>query len=263
MARPPGRSKAKRQERLLALAGVTDMRSALEYAGPRPTDSGKGPYGTKLSDALAMVVAGGLRSPFPGILPKADGTGGESRARTAKGFKKLDVNYSTPELGMALGVSIKTINYRDPGTKRYTKNYSRVDNELRAEAMDYHQRQPFAVLAGLLFLPFDACDDAGVEGTTPEENGVSSFGSSVKYFRNRITRARPEDPADLFERFFIGLHEADGATRGHLVFYDVARDRPPRNRRPVSKETLSLPEVLEQIRKTYDDRNNPPFDFSD
>src|SRR5262245_27500507 len=90
-----------------------------------------------------------LRESFHWQMGRAQNRG----ARTAKGFKKLDVNYSTPELGLALGVSIKTINYRDPETKRYTKNYSRVDNELRAEAMDYHQRQPFAVLVGLLFLP--------------------------------------------------------------------------------------------------------------
>ena len=65
-----------------------------------------------------MVVAAGLRPEFPGVLPAADGTRIESRARTGKGFKKLDVNYSTPELGLALGVSIKTINYRDGTTKR-------------------------------------------------------------------------------------------------------------------------------------------------
>jgi hypothetical protein len=74
-------------------------------------------------------------------------------------MKKLDVNYSTPQLGLALGVSLESINCRDASTERYTKNYSRNDNELRAEATDYHQRQPYAVLAGVLFLPFDSCDD--------------------------------------------------------------------------------------------------------
>ena len=55
--------------------------------------------------------------------------------------------------------SIKTIGFRDRGTGRYTKNYTARDNELRAEAEDYHLRQPYAVLAGLLFLPADAAND--------------------------------------------------------------------------------------------------------
>lgn len=84
------------------------------------------------------------------------GFGQESRARTGKGLKKLDVNYSTIELGLGLGLSIKTINFRDAKTKRYTKNYTRVDNELRAEAADYHERQPYSVLCAVIFLPFDA-----------------------------------------------------------------------------------------------------------
>jgi hypothetical protein len=89
------------------------MADALDYADPRPApDSrvGKGPYGTYLSNALAVLLANRLSSQFPGILPDEHGRGQESRARTARGFKKLDVNYSTIELGLALGVSLKTIN---------------------------------------------------------------------------------------------------------------------------------------------------------
>ena len=63
-------------------------------------------------------------SSFKGILPNPDGSGQESKARTGKGLKKLDVNYSTVELGLGLGVSIKTIHFRDPKTCRYTKNYT-------------------------------------------------------------------------------------------------------------------------------------------
>src|SRR5262249_49849542 len=108
-------------------SNIRSFGDALDYADPRPAPSatsGKGPYATALSNAIAVLIADHLRNDFPGILPTSDGHGAESRARTRRGFKKLDVNYSTPELGLALGVSIKTINYRDPGTKRYTKNYS-------------------------------------------------------------------------------------------------------------------------------------------
>ena len=241
------------------------MAEALDHADPRPAEkggTGKGPYGMRFSTALAALVAGGMRSSFPGILPDEEGRGYESRARTAKGFKKLDVNYSTPELGLALGVSIKTINYRDPGTRRYTKNYSRVDNELRAEAADYHQRQPYAVLAGLLFLPIDAAEDAGVGIGADAKAGISSFGAAVRYFRNRVPREDVDDPVDLFERFFVGLYSWEGKERGDLRLYYVMRQRPPRSRRPTKDETLSLAEVLDEIRAAYDARNNPPFEWA-
>ena len=110
---------------------------------------------------LALLFAQHLRGIFPEILPSKDGSGQESRARTSKGLKKLDVNYSTVQLGLGLGISIKTINFRDAGTRRYTKNYTRADGELRAEASDYHERQPYAVLIAVIFLPLDSCDDGG------------------------------------------------------------------------------------------------------
>ena len=43
-------------------------------------------------------LADALRETFEGILPDARGIGQDSRARTGKGLKKLDVNYSTVEL---------------------------------------------------------------------------------------------------------------------------------------------------------------------
>lgn len=79
---------------------ATTMRESLDLAGARPPDeatAGKGPYAARLSGALASMFANGLRPSFSGILPDEHGRGQESRARTAKGFKKLDVNYSTVE----------------------------------------------------------------------------------------------------------------------------------------------------------------------
>jgi hypothetical protein len=244
---------------------IRSFSDCLDYAEPRPAPEdtkGKGPYGTRLSKALAVFVANGLRKDFKGILPLPDGTRSESRARTAKGFKKLDVNHSTVELGLALGVSIKTINYRDPETKRYTKNYSRIDNELRAEAMDYHQRQPFSVLVGLLFLPIDAAEDSGKGKGEDAKAGLSSFAAAVKYFRTRSPRESPRDDLDLFEGFYIGLYGFEDDERGEVVFFDVAK-APPRNRRPTPQEVLSYEEVLERIRDVHDSRNNPPFEWAD
>jgi len=38
------------------------------------------------------------------------------------------------------------MNFRDGTSRRYTKNSRRIDNELRNEASDIHDRQPYAVL---------------------------------------------------------------------------------------------------------------------
>lgn len=215
-------------------------------------------YAEKLSQALATVFANGLRPTFPGVIPTERGERQESKARTSKGYKKLDVNYSTPELGLALGVSVKTINFRDQASNRYAKNYTRVDNELRAEATDYHLRQPYAVLVAVLFLPIDACDDAGAG--KGEEAGFSSLGQALRVFRSRANRAGPKDDADMVERFFIGLYDPD--CEAEAVFIDVLMDRPPKARRPTPEESLTFRQVIEAIVQTYDYRNHPKVDWA-
>ena len=242
----------------------TDIHSfsdALAYAEPRPAmnaDAGlKRTYGTRLSNALALLVADRLRAHFPEILPTQAGKGTESRARVARGYKKLDVNYSTLQTGLGLGVSIKTINFRDPQTERYTKNYSRNDNELRAEASDYHGRQPFAVMAAMVFLPWDAAEDAGKGKAAPGERDVSSYGACVKYFRARAGREEVSSEPERFERFFVCLYRWDGTKRGRVRCIDVMQP-PPRARPPHDAETLSLEDALAEIRDTYDRRNGEP-----
>jgi hypothetical protein len=219
-----------------------------------PTGRTRRTYAERLSRAIAQQVANSLRPRFRGIIPTEEGTGHESLARSSRGPKKLDVNYSTPELGLGLGVSIKTINYRDPGkSARYTKNYTRVDNELRAEAMDYHTRQPYAVMAALIFLPQDACDDGS--DTTP-----SSFGAAVRAFRFRGGRRSPKDDSELFERIFLGLYNAEAA-RGDIWFFDVA-ESPPFAARP-KKQLFDWDKVMDEIVAVYEARNDPPFRWSD
>jgi len=210
-------------------------------------------YAEMLSRQLAQTFADRLRPTFKGILPDPFGQGRESRARTSKGFKKLDVNYSTVELGLGLGVSIKTINFRDARTQRYTKNYTRADGELRAEASDYHERQPYAVMAAVVFLPADACDDA-------LRNGVSSFGAAVQIFRPRAGRASPKDPSMLFERVFIGLYDVAGELFGRVSFFDVTQ-APPKSGRP--RDLMTFPQLISEIVATYDARNAPPFLWAD
>lgn len=238
------------------LASVHD---ALAYAEPK---IGVSTYGYYLSNALAVVMANGLRRRgFDGVLPDERG-GFESAARSARGLKKLDVNYSTPEMGLGLGLSLKTISSRDPETKRYTKNYSRNDNELRAEAVDYHRRQPYSVLGGFLFLPIDAADDAGRGRLVDdEEAGVSSFGAAVRYFRYRAPRGGPDDEPDLFEAFYVVLYDR---LKEQAAFWPVHRLElpPPAARRPKSDEATDLDGAIADVVALYERRNQPQFEWA-
>jgi len=236
------------------------MKEALLAAEPRPANGSsteKKNYAERLSRNVAILIANSLRPTFGDVTPTEDGQRQEVRARTSKGFKKLDVGYSTPELGLALGVSIKTLNFRDGKSGRFTKNYSRVDNELRAEASDYHVRQPYAVLAGVLFLPIESCKDADPRRT----GGISSFGAAVQYFRDRAGREKPDDEPQLFEKFYVALYEHEGEDAGNVLFFDVMNP-PPKARQPKLEESLAFELFIADIVRTYDQRNNRPFTWA-
>lgn len=237
------------------MAGV--IAPALEEAEPKPPDdagqSAKTQYAVRLSNALAKLVADALRPRFAGILPGTGGEGIEAPAAAASGTKRLDVNFSTPEKGLGLGVSIKTISFRDAKSKRYTHNMKRVDEELLAEAIDYHVRQPYAVLIGLYFLPVAGCDDG---------KDRSSFGSWVAKLFSRAGREGPEHHPELFERIFVGIYESVGANRGDVVFFDV-RTPPPRLGRPNDAAVLTWDQLIEEIRSEYQDRNGAIFRWAD
>jgi hypothetical protein len=215
--------------------------------------AGKKNFGEYFSRQLANRFSLALSHWFDGILPDVRGKGHESKARTGKGYKKLDVNYSTPALGLGLGVSIKTANSRDPKSKRFNKNITRIDAELRAESADYHERQPYAVMVAVVCFPMAACQDQTQK--TP-----STFGAAVRSFRHRAGRRHPSDSHMLFERVYIGLYETDDAAFGKMVFLDVA-SAPPRSGPP--QTPLSFLEVVKGIVAAYDERNKPPFAWAE
>jgi hypothetical protein len=59
----------------------------------------------------------------------------------------------------------------------------------------------------------------------------------------------------LFERFFIGVYEVE---TGETDFFDVMQP-PPRARALRQEERLTFDGVIQEIRATYNERNNPPF----
>jgi hypothetical protein len=233
-----------------ARVSSNDIKAELAYAGARETvGSGeraeKRLFAERLSHALAQRIADALRPQFAGILPDVDGRRHESRALGVKGPKRLDVNYSTPELGLGLGLSIKTIGFPDAKSKRFTKNYTARDNELRAEAEDYHLRQPYAVMIGLMVLPVDAALDGN-------ERAPSSFAAAISHFRHRAGRAYPSDRPTLFERFFVALYQTSPERFGSVSFHDVTDDAP---RVGLPAGGLTFQSLLDVIRTTFVTRN--------
>ncbi len=223
-----------------------------ERVKPRPHPTGgsqaeKKNYAERLSRAIAQMLADALRPRFKGISPDELGKRHESISFGGKGPIKIDVNFSTPELGLALGVSVKTLNFRDSASGRYTKNYTRIDKAPRAEAKDAHQRQPYAVLVGAAFLPVDCCDDAKKSG--------SSFYAAVRCFLHRAGRKTPNNEQELFERVFVALYEHEGPRRSEVQFFDVMQ-APPLAGRPSPALTIDLDQfVEEEIVETFYARN--------
>jgi hypothetical protein len=276
MAKKKPKAKATR-----STPSIQTFEDALRHAGPRPADNAdrdlKKNYSERLSNAIAVLLASRLRATgrFDTILPLPDGSGREtgSASGSNKKIKKTDVRYATSDTGLELLVSIKTLNFRDAKKDRttgrltigrYTKNMVRNDHELRAEAMDHHERFPYAVLIGVFFIPIDACDD----GTADK----SSFAHAVMTFRPRAGRADTSDPAAKFERFFIGLYDANDSSGTHVGFFDVLTPPPRRGRPPWPTESpdpvrgerlLTLDQVIAEIVREYGIRNRTYIRWAD
>lgn len=241
---------------------ICTLQDVLDAAAPRPDDVAqvaadrhrlpeeKRTYAARFANKMAVCIANGLRERFPGILPDAQGRGIESPAQSVRGPKKLDVNYSTPQLGLGFGISLKSVHFREKPIRGYLHNTKRNDEEWRTEASGYHQRQPYAIMIAVLFLPDEACEDAS-------PRSPSSFGSWVKYLRPLALRHTPQDDIARYERVFVALYDRLGQG---MEFFDVEK-APPKRGRP--KNLLSYGEFLDQIEKTYIRRNASEFQWAD
>ena len=241
---------------------ILTLLDVLEGSAPRPPDSVTTPeerhklpedkrtYATRFADKMAICIANGLREQFPGVLPDELGEGVESPAQSVRGPKKLDVNYSTPQLGLGFGISLKSVHFREKEKRGYIHNRKRNDEELRTEASGYHQRQPYAVMIAVVFLPDGACEDASARHP-------SSFGEWVKYLRPLAQRHAAHDDIARYERVFVGLYDRDGTK---MEFFDVEM-APPKSGRP--KNLLTYREFLDEIEKTYLRRNSAEFEWAE
>lgn len=230
--------------------GVVVLRKVLRAAAPRPARSEsasvKNQYAVRFADVMATCMADDLFERLEDIRATT-----KRCAASARGMKQLDVNFSTPSLGLALGISLKSVHLRDVGgAARYTHNMKRNEEELRIEASGYHKRQPYAVMVAVLFLPFDACSDG-------KKDNPSSFGSWVRHLRPYSGRLKPIDEIDQFEKIYIGLYETDGS---NLQFFDV-ENAPPKNGRPLNM--LSYAAFLTHVHHAYLLRNEADFQWAE
>jgi hypothetical protein len=178
--------------------------------GDKPADNSAAPikkrYSEQVSNAVAVAVADELRhrglkearpAP-PGVL---DISGAERRMAGGIGAKKVDVTWATEESGLLLGISIKSINFRDQTTGNFQKNLTNRRGDMLFEGVTLHRRFPYAVLGGLFFLDAGANDD----GTARRRSTFLNAHNRLKLFTGR------DDPGgrdEQYEHLYIVLLEA-------------------------------------------------------
>jgi hypothetical protein len=201
-------------------------------------------FSISFARAMSAELALLMQPDFP------DAKGGEVPSTSIRGPKRVDLVYSTPEAGLGLGVSLKSVHRGEDkgGDASFTHNMKRNDEELRVEATGHHLRQPFAVLVAAIVLPFESCDD---------KPSKSSFAAWVEYLWPLRGRTDPAHQPDRFELVFVCLYARDGRELG---FYEIGGDVAcPRTGRP--RSLLTVRQFLGRMKETYDKRNGRDFHF--
>lgn len=225
------------------------LSTALKTLPTKPPDSAsrevKRGYSEVMSAKVAVAMAEelrlrGMKEARPSGPGDVGTSGAERRLAGGIGAKKVDVTWTTEESGLLLGISVKTINFRDGRSKNFQKNLTNRRGDMLSEALTLHRRFPYAVVAGFLFLDKDAKNDQTKQRKSTFENAFP---------RLRIFTGR-QDPAgrdEQFERLFLLLVDANPFTPT-LECYQVSD--PTTN--------LVLDAVLDELILLVAERN---FDF--
>ena len=118
------------------------------------------------------------------------------------GAKNVDVTWATEESGLLVGISVKSINFRDGKTKNFQKNLTNRRGDMLFEAVTLHRRFPYAVLAGFLILDKGAATD-----NTPKRQ--STFDNAHPRLRLFTGRDDPAGRDEQYERIFIILLDSN------------------------------------------------------
>lgn len=230
------------------------LHKALTGLGDKPADTApqadKKSYSERISSSVAAAIAEELRERgLDGARPAPPGVTGDSGAerRMAGGIgaKKVDVTWSTEESGLLLGISIKTINYRDKKTKNFQKNLTNRRGDMLIEAVTLHRRFPYSILAGFFFL------DAGAEHdhTRMRKSTFENAHTRLRLFTGR------DDPAgrdEQFEAFYLILLEASSKLSKLRAF--AVGD---------SKTIIPMESVMDQLVELVAVRNPDFYEFLD
>jgi hypothetical protein len=230
------------------------IKAALTALAEKPDDSAsredKKAYSEALSYRLAAAFGAELRDRgLVGARPTEPGeldvSGAERRMAGGIGAKRVDVTWATEESGLLLGLSIKTINFRDKRSKNFQKNLINRRGDMLMEGVTLHRRFPYAVLAGFFFFDKDAEHD----GTSKRASTFANAHTRLRIFAGRV------DPAgrdEQFERMYLILVDA-AAAEGYMRAFSVGQ---PDNQ-------LSMKSIFDDILQVLADRNSDFYECVD
>jgi hypothetical protein len=223
--------------------------TALKGLPAKPPDTATQDTKRKYSEAMSAKVAAamadelrhrGMREARPSGPGEVGTSGAERRLAGGIGAKRVDVSWATDESGLLLGVSVKTINFRDRRSKNFQKNLVNRRGELLGEALTLHRRFPYAVIAGFFFLDKDARHDQ-------TEKRKSTFENAFPRLRLFTGRGDPTSRDEQFEKLYLLLVDAN-LFQPSLACYEVND----------AVEELTLDAVFDDLIRLVAERN---FDF--
>ena len=194
------------------MARIDDLlTTALKTMPTKPPNTAapsvKKAYSETMSAKIALAMAEELRNRgMRGARPSGPGdvgaSGAERRLAGGIGAKKVDVTWTTEESGLLLGISVKTINFRDGRSNNFQKNLTNRRGDMLGETLTLHRRFPYAIVAGFLFLDKDAKNDQ-----TKKRN--STFVNAFPRLRLFTGREDPAGRDEQFERLYLLLVDAN------------------------------------------------------
>ena len=209
------------------------------------TREDKKAYSEAMSACIAVALGDELRDRgMKEARPAGPGdvslSGAERRLAGGIGAKKVDVTWATEESGLLMGISVKTINFRDRRSKNFQKNLTNRRGDMLAEALTLHRRFPYAIVAGFMFL------DKGARGDQTAKRR-STFENAFPRLRLFTGRQDPAGRDEQFERLYLVLVDANRFSP-ELECYQVSD----------ASTALALSDVLDGLVALVAERN---FDF--
>ena len=161
------------------------------------------------------------------------------------GAKKVDVTWTTEEAGLLLGISIKTINFRDRRTKNFQKNLTNRRGDMLFEAVTLHRRFPYAVLGGLFFLDHGASHDE-------TERRRSTFLNAHTRLQMFTGREDPGGRDEQYERLYLVLIDASSSYANFKAYLVGEPDQP-----------VPMAQTLDELLLTAAIRNPDFYEYED